>query len=332
MNYKLIKECRSCKSKNLVFLFCIGNLYFTGIFPKKKNIEKVPRGKLTLLLCKNCSLVQLDRNFNSKIMYGNNYGYRSGLNLSMINHLKEKYKKIKSIINIKKGDTILDIGANDGTFLKNFSHLHNLIAIDPTISKFYKFYRKGIKRSKNFFSEKNFKNISQGKKAKIITSIAMFYDLEDPINFAIEIYNCLSDDGIWHFEQSYLPLMLKSLSYDTICHEHLEYYSLKSILYILDKANFKIVDIEINEINGGSIAITAAKKKSIYIEKINYIKKLLKSEEKDKLYTSNTYKVFFKKIQKSKINLVNFIKVLIKKKENNWVWCFNKGECDTTIL
>ena len=96
----------------------------------------------------------------------------------------------------------------------------------------------------------------------------MFYDLENPISFAQEVYEALDDDGIWHFEQSYMPSMIKNISYDTICHEHLEYYSLKSLKYILDKSEFKIIDIELNDINGGSFAITVAKKeiKKIYRE------------------------------------------------------------------
>ena len=254
-----IKGCRSCGSKKLEDLFSLGNQYYTGIFPKNKN-QKIPKGELKLFMCKRCNLVQLSENFNLKKMYGDNYGYRTGLNLSMVNHI-QKNKTSKKKVKIKDGDIILDIGSNDGTLLKCFNHKKNeLIGVDPTILKFKKYYPKEIKKVVNFFSKQNLNKILKNRKIKLITSIAMFYDLPNPISFAKDIYSLLDDEGIWHLEQSYSGHMLKNLSYDTICHEHLEYYSLKSIKYIFDKCNLKIIDIKFNKINGGSFAITVAKK------------------------------------------------------------------------
>jgi len=314
MNFKKVKFCRSCKKKKLISLFTLGNFFFSGIFPNKIR-SNVPQGLLKLILCKFCKLVQLDRNFNSQVMYGNNYGYRSGLNSTMIAHLKKKAEFLKKKIKFKKKNTIIDIGSNDGTFLSFFEKRFNLIGVDPTIKKFRPYYRKDIKKIPYFFSYNNLKKILNKKKAKLITSIAMFYDLHDTIKFAQDVYECLDDNGIWHFEQSYLPKMLDSMSYDTICHEHIEYYSLKSILYILNTTNFKIINLEINNVNGGSIAITVAKRNSHYEEdkkKINY---LLSKEVKKKIYDVKTYKIFYKKILEHKKKLIKKIKNISKKKK-----------------
>ncbi len=307
-----IKYCRSCKSKKLYYLFSLGDHYFTGIFPQNKNTT-VPKGKLTLLMCKNCSLVQLSENFNLNKMYGNNYGYRTGLNLSMVNHIKEKVNYLKNKFEINNEDLVLDIGSNDGTLLKFFNK-NNLIGIDPTISKFSKYYPKKIKKIANFFSKKNLDKILNKKKIKLITSIAMFYDLPDPISFAKDIYNILDDEGIWHLEQSYSGYMLKNLAYDTICHEHAEYYSLKSIKYIFDKSNLKIIDIKFNEINGGSFAISVAKKNSKRKTNKLIIKKILNYEKNNKINTIFMYKNFFKKINNEKTKL---IKLLVNLKNKN---------------
>jgi len=147
-----IKKCRSCNSNKLQKLFSLGNQSFTGIFPKNKN-QKVPRGKLTLIICSRCKLVQLSENFNLKKMYGNNYGYRTGLNLSMVNHIKDKINFLKKKFRIVKDDIVIDIGANDGTLLSFLDSKKNkLIAVDPTIKKFNKFYKKNIIKVPNFFS------------------------------------------------------------------------------------------------------------------------------------------------------------------------------------
>ena len=302
-----IKCCRSCESKNLANLFTLGNQNYTGIFPKYKN-QKIPKGELRLFLCKKCTLVQLSENFNLKKMYGNNYGYRTGLNSSMVNHIEKKIKYLKKKVKINEGDIIMDIGSNDGTLLKCFNHNKNeLIAVDPTISKFKKYYPKEIKKIANFFSKQNLNKTLKKRKVKLITSIAMFYDLPNPISFVKDIYNLLDDEGIWHLEQSYSGHMLKNLSYDTICHEHLEYYSLKSIKYIFDRCNLKIIDIKFNKINGGSFAISVAKKESSMKTNKILIKKILNDEKKNKINTTTKYKNFFKKIYNEKIKLINLL-------------------------
>ena len=258
-----ISQCRSCKSKNIKKAFDLGLQSLTGIFPEKKE-TKISKGRLALIFCENCSLLQLANSFNHNEMYGDNYGYMSSLNQSMIDHLKNKVVNLKKKINFKYRDIMIDIGSNDGTFLSFFEKNFDLIGVDPTIKKFKKNYRKDITKIPEFFSAEVVKKYLNKKKAKLITSIAMFYDLENPLKFVEDIYECLDDKGVWHFEQSYMPYMIKNISYDTICHEHLEYYSLKSVKYLLDKVGFSIIDIELNSINGGSFALTVAKKKSTF--------------------------------------------------------------------
>ena len=293
-----IKKCRSCGSKKLKKAFDLGSQKLTGIFPKQKNAF-VPSGSLSLAFCDNCTLLQLYNSFNPDIMYGQNYGYMSSLNLSMINHLKKKANKISNLVKLESGDAVIDIGSNDGTFLNFFSKKFKLVGVDPTIKKLSSYYRKDIIKIPTFFSSSILKK-KISNKIKIVSSVSMFYDLENPIKFAQEVYEILDNNGIWHLEQSYMPMMLKNNSYDTICHEHLEYYSLKSIKYIFDKVGFKIIDLEFNDINGGSFSLTVAKKKSRHKEVQHIIEWLLYKEQLFNYNKIASFKIFFENIKKSK--------------------------------
>ena len=293
-----INSCRSCGSKKLKPAFDLGLQKLTGIFPKSKN-DFVPSGSLALVFCDHCTLLQLNNSFNPDTMYGQNYGYMSSLNSSMINHLKNKAKKISTLMNLKDNDVVVDIGSNDGTFLSFFSKKLKLIGVDPTIKKLANYYRKDIIKIPDFFSALEFKK-KITKKVKVVTSISMFYDLENPIKFAEDIYEVLDKNGIWHLEQSYMPMMLKNNSYDTICHEHLEYYSLKSIKYIFDKVGFKIIDLEFNDINGGSFSLVVAKKNSKFNEVPKIIDWLLYKEELYKYNQLSSFKLFFENVKKHK--------------------------------
>ena len=320
-----ISKCRICNSTRLTKIFNLGNLVYTGIFPENKN-TKVPSGNLSLIHCRKCKLLQLENNFNSKIMYGSNYGYMSSLNSSMEKHLKEKSKNLIKKYKLNKNKNILDIGSNDGTFLKFFSNKNNLFACDPTIFKFKKHYKKNIKLITKFFSSKHFKS----KKFNLISSIAMFYDLPDPLKFARDVKSILDDNGIWHIELSYMPLMLNMNSYDTICHEHLEYYSLTSLKYLMEMVGFKIIKISFNDINGGSIAMDVAKKNSVYKEISTRIKSLLNEEKRKKYNEIKTQKNFFLNCKKNKILLVNLLKKL--KKNNKTVYGYGASTKGNVIL
>ena len=147
------------------------------------------------MICNQCKLVQLQDSFDVNIMYGENYGYLSSLNQHMVKHLQTKSEKLKKISNLKKDDVVIDIGSNDGTLLSNYNKSYKLIGIDPTIKRLGKFIEEILLRYLNFSVKRLSKNIYL-KKAKIISSISMFYDLPKPIEFAKDIYNSLADNGI----------------------------------------------------------------------------------------------------------------------------------------
>ena len=320
-----IKNCRSCKCKNLTKLYTSGKQTLTGIFPPKKK-TKVTKGELSMVICNKCKLLQLEHNFDANEMYGDNYGYMSSLNKSMITHLKLKAISLKKRFNLKKKNNILDIGSNDGTFLSFFDKKFKLIGCDPTIKKFSKHYRKDIIKYPLFFSSKLFKD----QKFNLITSISMFYDLPDPLNFAKEINSILHKDGIWHIELRYMPMMIKNRSYDTICHEHLEYYSLKSLKYLLDKAGLKIINLSFNQINGGSMVVDVAKKKSKLSECKHLINWVLKSESLNKYNEIKKHKQFFKECQNHKILLKELLVTL--KKQNKKILGYGASTKGNVLL
>ena len=291
-NYTEIKHCRVGKANDLITVLNLGFQALTGVFPRSAD-EEVTRGPLELVWSPSSGLLQLKHSFSSTEMYGDNYGYRSGLNQSMVDHLQQKVKYLENISGLAHGDTVLDIGSNDATTLKayNVEGLYR-IGIDPTALKFKKYYPDGIELVADFFSSAAYW-LKAKKPAKIVTSIAMFYDLDDPVKFAQEIESVLDEDGIWHFEQSYMPSMLRTNSYDTICHEHIEYYSLSVVKNILDLSGMKIIDVIMNGINGGSFAVTATKKNNSKF-KINapIINWLLSQEDRMGLNTPKPFRDF----------------------------------------
>jgi NDP-4-keto-2,6-dideoxyhexose 3-C-methyltransferase len=263
VSHRAIAACRICGGTNLATVLDLGEQALTGVFPdaKSPDVEVAP---LDLVKCVGgCGLVQLRHTCEPSMMYGANYGYRSGLNRSMVEHLRAKVAKLATLASLAKGDVVLDIGSNDGTTLSSYPADAKLFGIDPTAAKFLEHYPPHVKVVPDFFSSARFFEASGGARAKIITSIAMFYDLERPMDFMQQVFDSLADDGIWHFEQSYLPMMLDAVSYDTICHEHLEYYALAQIQWMAERVGFRIVDVELNDINGGSFAVTAKKGRDV---------------------------------------------------------------------
>ena len=253
------EHCRISKNP-LETIIDLGQQSLTGVFPKSPTVP-VDVSPLELAWCRQSGLVQLAHDYPGELMYGETYGYRSGLNASMVRHLKEKVSLLENKLRpLSPGDVVLDIGSNDGTTLKAFqSPGITKVGIDPSAGKFRNFYTDDILLDVDFFSEESYSRLAS-KPARIITSIAMFYDLPEPVEFVKQVASVLAKDGIWHLEQSYLPLMLSQNSYDTICQEHLEYYSLSVVKAILEQADLKIVDVTTNGVNGGSFAVTAMHK------------------------------------------------------------------------
>jgi len=256
----------------------LGTQALTGVFPKQHERDP-PIGPLLLVRCEECGLVQLAHNYDLSLLYGSNYGYRSGLNKGMVLHLAHRVREIEARVDLGPGDTVLDIGSNDGTLLAQYeSDAIRRVGIDPTAKKFRQYYPAGVTVLEDFFTAELFRSVSSTP-AKAITSISMVYDLEDPMSFVKQVAEVLDPQGFWVFEQSYLPTMLERNAYDTICHEHLEYYGLSQILYMLRHGGLKLVDLEFNRVNGGSFCVTAAKESASYPEARAAIEEALEREQ-----------------------------------------------------
>ena len=310
MSYTEIKKCRISSSENLVTVLSLGEQFLTGIFPKTPD-QKVSKGPLDLVWCPDSGLLQMKQSYSLDEMYGENYGYRSGLNNSMVTHLQNKIKFLEKLVKPNDQDLVIDIGSNDATSLKAYTGKHRKVGIDPTGNKFRQYYTAGIELIPDFFSANKFHESFPGEKAKIITSIAMFYDLESPLDFIRDIEICLADDGVWHFEQSYMPSMLRTNSYDTICHEHLEFYSFKVVKSILEQCGMRIIDVQMNAINGGSFAITACKDGASYKSNLPIINWLLRQENDMGLDTEKPYREFEERVFRHRKNLKELIEALV---------------------
>lgn len=308
--YTEISKCRISGSSNLITVLSLGEQSLTGVFPKKIDTE-ITKGPLDLVWCPDSGLLQMKQSYSLEEMYGENYGYRSGLNSSMVAHLQQKIKTLEKLVDLADTDLVIDIGSNDATSLKAYSGKHKKVGIDPTGLKFKKYYTDEIVLIPDFFSAENFKKVFEKEKAKIITSIAMFYDLESPLDFVRDIEKCLEDEGIWHFEQSYMPSMLRTNSYDTICHEHLEFYSFRVVRNMVEACGLRVIDVQMNAINGGSFAVTVCKNSAHYKSNTPIIEWLLKQEDDMHLDTIKPYQEFEQRVFKHKKNLTELIKALV---------------------
>jgi len=261
--YNIIKNCRICKAdiSSYELILDLGVQALTGVFPRPgENIEKAP---ITVIRCPHCGLVQLLETVEPTKMFGDTYGYASALNNSMVRHLEAVASYCKSILDLKSGDIVVDIGSNDATYLKNFKDAGlYLLGMDPTAIKYLKNYHEnGIQPYTNFFSSAAYNRICDGKKAKLITTLACFYDTNDPVGFAKEVSDILDDSGKWVIEAAYLPAIIENTCFDGCCHEHLSYYSLLDIRNIADQSGLFIQDVEFNDTNGGSFRVTLGKDK-----------------------------------------------------------------------
>jgi len=306
-----IEKCRVCGNEHYYTVLDLGNQYLSGIFPKFVDLDMY-RGPLKLVKCDEstggCGHVQLEHTFDLPTMYGEEYGYRSGLNSSMVKHLKSKYEKIYNFLDLKENDIVIDIAGNDGTFLGFFSPELKLVSIDPTSKKFSKYFKEHVDYIADFFTEKTFRQFFGDSNAKLVTSFSMFYDLQDPCQFAKEVNSILDpEEGIWVLEQSYMPEMLRANSFDTVCHEHLSYYGMRQLKYIMDQAGLKIIDFEFNDANGGSISVVVANIDSKYEEATQMVNDLLQKELDLKLDTAEPWNDFSFRIEECRIKFWELI-------------------------
>jgi NDP-4-keto-2,6-dideoxyhexose 3-C-methyltransferase len=304
------KRCRICNGEELIPVLNLGSQELTGVFPKSRT-EPITSGPLELVKCSSalgCGLVQLHHTYDLSELYGINYGYRSGLNASMVRHLHAKVGRILDANVLNPGDMVIDIGSNDGTTLSAYPKgRFKLVGFDPIGEKFSRFYPDHVRLIPEFFSVDCLHKELKGLRAKVITSFSMFYDLEDPTAFMREIEACLDDEGIWVFEQSYLPAMLHTNSFDTVCHEHLEFYTLKQISWMAERVGLKLLDVEFNDVNGGSFSVTAAKLSSNRSGNSALIQKVLNDEIEMGLDGLAVWESFRDRVDKSKQALLQFL-------------------------
>ena len=295
---KKITKCRLCHNKKLTQIYNFGNHYVSN-FVQKKNIKKGVKAPLNLVYCKNCQLLQLEHSAPQELMYKKFYWYRSGVTNTMKVALKDIFLNIKKMSIMKKGDTILDIGANDGTLLKYFKNEgFTTIGCEPAKNLTKELMRNSKFVINNFWDFKYLNNIlkkNKLKKPKVITAIGMFYDLEDPSKFISDAAKSLDNNGVFIAQLMCLDSMIKKNDLGNICHEHLEFYSYPSLKYLFEKNGLKIMKIEENEINGGSYRIFCKKniKKSITYKENTSLKDIMR---------------FIKRVKKNKKACINFLK------------------------
>jgi NDP-4-keto-2,6-dideoxyhexose 3-C-methyltransferase len=299
-----IKNCRSCNSTHLIEIISLGDQYLSDFLKTNRKPKSFP---LKLVLCKKCFLVQLEFTAPQKYLYTERYGYKSGINQTMQEELKEiAQKALKRIKIVNKKTLVVDIGANDGTLLKYYPKKIYRIAVEPVTKLAKETKKHSNKVINNFFTYAAYKKVIKDKQADIVTAISCFYDMEEPNTFIEDVKKILKDDGIFIIQQNYLVGMLKQNAFDNIVHEHLEYYSLLSLSNLLEKHNLEVFDLEERELNGGSfrtyIATTGKRKKT------KAVLKMEQYEKKLKLNNKKVYLDFAKRIKANKENILNFVK------------------------
>jgi GDP-mannose 4,6-dehydratase len=322
-----IDVCRICKKSSLIDVIDLGEQVITSRFPLKGDYS-TPKRTIVLVMCSDCGLIQLKDTTPASELYEYEYGYRSGISNTMRKHLSDYQKEVVAKVELNDGDIVVDIGSNDSTTLQLYSDTITRVGIDPTGSQFKEYYG-DVDLIPTYFTRDAFVNKYGDRKCKIVSSISMFYDLPDPVQFAQDIYSILDDNGIWTCEQSYLPTMLKRNSIDTICHEHLEYYALHQIKRIADIANFKIIDVQFNDCNGGSFRIYFAKKGSLrYEENVTLIEEIIHQENELDILNPLTYKNFMKTCDNEVKKLQKFIQTIKDNGKKIWIYgASTKGNC-----
>jgi SAM-dependent methyltransferase len=304
MGWREKETCRLCSSKvDIVFDF--GPVHMTGVFVEDgRSVERAP---ITYGICSACGLNQLVHNYDSSLLYGETYGYESHLNSEMREHLSNKAKVIERLFLYESNASVLDIASNDGTFLNCFSPRIEKMGVDPLIDVVGDYYPQDARKVVDFFSSNVVLSQTNGKLFDVVTSNSVLYDLDSPLEFARDVARVLKPGGIWHFEQSYLPKMVETLSFDTICHEHLLYLGATQIARILNEVGLYVVDASLNRVNGGSIALTARKGKEKSMDSPQYFDYLLKKEITEGYLSGDRIASFFDEVKKFRYDFLNLL-------------------------
>jgi NDP-4-keto-2,6-dideoxyhexose 3-C-methyltransferase len=321
-------SCRVCGG-SLDPVLSLGEQYVsTFLAPEQPDGAKAP---LELVLCGQCRLLQLRHTIPGEMLY-QNYWYRSGTNQTMRDALRDISGAAEKLVRLNARDAVLDIGCNDGTLLGSytvsglyrigFDPAQNLAVLSRTVADkvFVGFFDAG-----RFGADPDLREL----RPKVVTSIAMFYDLEDPQKFVSDIQRIMHSDGVWIVQMSYLPLMLKQNDFGNICHEHLEYYSLQSLEYLLHLHDFSIVDVQLNNVNGGSIRAFIRHRaadpntfgdEAYRKQAADRVSRLRADEAKLGLDRTTPYREFAERVQGIKRQVCDFIKNEVGRKKKVFVY------------
>jgi hypothetical protein len=320
-------------------LFSLGKLHISD-FLSNEETPKTEKVELKLILEEETGAVRLEKCAPLDLMYGK-YWYRSGVNNTMRKELSNIVTDILEHFSVNENDIWLDIACNDGTLLSNVPETMIRIGVDPADDSFKVESEKHANLIiQDFFSYESFTKTHFKKcKAKVVTSIAMFYDLDNPGEFIRDIHKILDDDGLWVMQLSYTPLMIEQMAFDNICHEHIYYYSLFNIKKLLESNGFMVVDCRLNDINGGSFRIYIMKSNADVTKFSTQpnrdvckfrVNSLIEYEKSLQLDSPNTWHKFFNNINTLKDTTVAFIKN--ERAKGKKVWAYGASTKGNTLL
>ncbi|MBN6033965.1 class I SAM-dependent methyltransferase [Amycolatopsis sp. 195334CR] len=300
--------CRICGNTELLTVLDLGNQALTGIFPRPGQV--VPSAPLELVRCApgGCGLLQLRHTSDLTLMYGEHYGYRSSVRPFMVNHLHRKVDVLTGMVDLDRGDLVLDIGSNDSTLLQGYRTPGlTRVGVDPTGEKWREYYPADIDLIPDFFTKAVYAEQFGTRQAKIVTSIAMFYDLPDPLGIMAAVHDILTDDGVWMIEMSYAVPLLETPVYDAICHEHLEYYFLRQIEWMAERVGLTVSTAEVTDVNGGSLCVTLVKNPAKHKIDTAQIDRIRQYEASLGLDTDAPYDAFTRRVEQHRVDVRSFL-------------------------
>jgi len=319
------KQCRLCSSQKLTEVLSLGNQYVSDFIT---SAGKHPKSPLRLVRCRDCGLVQLRHTFPRTDLY-RHYWYRSGISKTMREALADVATRAFQIARPIPGDIVIDTGCNDGTLLRSYPKSGIvLVGFEPAENLVEDARKETDWVFNDFFEASAFRNKFGSKGAKIITSVAMFYDLDEPNSFVGDIAKSLASDGVWVVQQNYLASMLQKNGFDNIGHEHLEYYSLSTMQKLLDKHGLDIFDVETNDVNGGSFRTYACHRAMYPVQES--VRTLRRSEENLRLNGSEAYRKFAANIRKIKFRLRQLVQN--EARDGKTVYVYGASNRGNTIL